>query len=64
MTNLFAQVPYGAGLQSRCTPGTLREVINMVTHLPSHHTVLASHKEIKINNILSEKQFYTILNIY
>ncbi len=44
MTYLLAQVPYGAGLQSRCTPGTLREVINMVTHLPSHHTVLASLK--------------------
>ena len=29
----LGHVPYGAGLQSRWTPGTEREVINMVTHL-------------------------------
>ena len=33
---LSVHAPYGAGLQSKCTPGTDNEVINIVTHLRMH----------------------------
>ena len=43
----LGHVPYGAGLQSRWTPGTEREVINMVTHLKIKSDLKEREREVR-----------------
>ena len=60
----LGHVPYGAGLQSRWTPGTEREVINMVTHLKIISDLREREREVRRLVSVKFNIFFLILPIY